>query len=60
MFEIFKIVSCMLEFFLALLPFYKKIPKNIFLVIKSFRRNNLDIFSSKLLSVHHIFEVYNR
>ena len=45
--------------FLAFFPFYKK-TKNIFWVLKSFGKNNLDIFSSKLLSVHHIFEVYNR
>ena len=32
MFKIFKIVFCMLEFFLALFPFYKKNTKNIFWV----------------------------
>jgi len=58
MFEIFKIVFCMLEFFLAFFPFYKK-TKNIFWVLKSFGKNNLDIFSSKLLAVHHIFKELN-
>ena len=45
--------------FLALFPFYKK-TKNIFLSFKILWEYNLDIFSSKLLAVHHIFEVYNR
>ena len=59
MFEIFKIIFCMLEFFLAFFSFYKK-TKNIFWFLKSFGKNNLDIFSSKLLAVHHIFKVYDR
>ena len=59
MFEIFKIVFCMLEFFLAFFPFYKK-SKNIFWVLKSFGKNNLNIFLSKLLAVHHISKVHNR
>ena len=46
MFEISKIVFCMLEFFLASFPFYRKTKKNIFWVSKSFGKNNLDIFSS--------------
>ena len=45
--------------FLAFFPFYKK-TKNIFWVLKSFGKNNLDIFSSKLLAVHHISKVHNR
>ena len=59
MFEIFKIVFRMLEFFLALFPFYKKNTKNIFWVLKSFGKNNLDIFSEQTLAVHHIFKVYD-
>ena len=45
--------------FLAFFPFYKK-TKNIFWVLKSLEKNNLDIFSSKLLAVHHISKVHNR
>ena len=45
--------------FLALFPFYRK-TKNIFWVLISFGKNNLDIFSSKLLAVHHISKVHNR
>ena len=44
--------------FLPLFPFYKK-TKNIFWVLKSFGKNNLNIFSSKLLAVHHISKVHN-
>ena len=58
MFEIFKIVFCMLEFFYQLFPFHKN-TKNIFWVLKAFGKNNLDIFSSKLMAVHHIFN-YDR
>ena len=45
--------------FLALFPFYRK-TKNIFWVLKSFGKNNLNIFLSKLLAVHHISKVHNR
>ena len=45
--------------FLAFFPFYKK-TKNIFWVLKSFGKNILDIFSSKLLVVHHISKIHNR
>ena len=60
MFEIFKIVFFLHDgIFLELFPFYRK-TKNIFWFLKSFGKNNLDIFSSKLLAVHHIFKIYDR
>ena len=56
MFENFQ--NCFLHagIFLAIFPFHKN-TKNNFWVLKSFGKSILDILSSKLLAVHHIFKV---
>ena len=46
--------------FPSIFSLFTKRPKIFFWVLKSFGKNNLDIFSSKLLAVHHISKVHNR